>query len=69
MRLLLEQPRGACPSLRPPCSERGVRNNMIQLRKENTKRIIIEAREIKGFVCMEEVEGYCTLANDINAGG
>ena len=53
--LLLEQPRGACPSLRPPCSERGVRINMIQLRKQNTKRIIIEARENKGFVYTEEV--------------
>ena len=32
-------------------------------------RIIIEARENKGFVCTEEVWGYCTLTNDINAGG
>ena len=32
-------------------------------------RIIIEARENKGFVCAEEVWGYCTLTNEINAGG
>ena len=32
-------------------------------------RIIIEARENKGFVCTEEVWGYCTLTNEINAGG
>ena len=45
----------ACPALRPMCSERGVRLNMIQLPKQNTKRIIIEARENKGFVYTEEV--------------
>ena len=33
------------------------------------RTIIIEARENKGFVCTEEVWGYCTLANEINAGG
>ena len=55
MGLLLEQPRGPVPLSAPPCSQRGVRNNMIQLRKQNTKRIIIEARENKGFVCTEEV--------------
>ena len=32
-------------------------------------RIIIEARENKGFVCTEEVWGYCTLTNEIDAGG
>ena len=32
-------------------------------------RIIIEARENKGFVCTEEAWGYCTLTNEINAGG
>ena len=34
-------------------------------------RITIEARENKGlnFVCTEEVWGYCTLTNEINAGG
>ena len=32
-------------------------------------RIILEARENKGFVCTEEGWGYCTLANEINAGG
>ena len=69
MGLLLEQPRGPVPLSAPPCSEGGVRNNMIQLRKQNTKRIIIEARENKGFVCTEEVWGYCTLTNEINAGG
>ena len=37
------------------------------LRKK--KRIIIEARENKGFVCTEQVWGYCTLTNEINAGG
>ena len=42
---------------------------MIQLRKQNTKRIIVEAREIKGLVCPEDFWGYCTLINEINAGG
>ena len=37
MGLLLEQPRGPVPLSAPPCSEGGVRNNMIQLRKQNTK--------------------------------
>ena len=55
MGLLLEKPRGAVPLSAPPCSEQEVRNNMIQLRKQDTKRIIIEARENKGFVCTEEV--------------
>ena len=32
-------------------------------------RIIIEARENKGFVCTEEVGGYCTLTIEINEGG
>ena len=36
------------------------------LRKK--KGIIIEARESMGFVCTEEVWGYCTLTNEINAG-
>ena len=35
----------------------------------SAKRIIIEARENKGFVCTEEVWGYCTLTNEVNAGG
>ena len=43
MGLLLEQPRGAAPLSAPPCSERAVRNNMIQLRKQN-KRIIIDEK-------------------------
>ena len=37
------------------------------LRKK--KHIIIEARENKGFVCTEEVWGFCTLTNETNAGG
>ena len=32
--LLLERPQGACPSLHPPCSDRGVRIKKIQLRKQ-----------------------------------
>ena len=32
-------------------------------------RIIIEARDNKGFVCTEEVWDYCPLTNEINAGG
>ena len=32
--------------------------------------LFIEARENnKGFVCTKEVWGYCTLTNEINAGG
>ena len=69
MGLLLEQPRGLPLSPPPRAPSGGVRNNMIQLRKQNTKRIIIEAREKKGFVCTEEVWDYCTLTNEINAGG
>ena len=44
----------------PECMIPGTRLN---------SRIIIEARENKGFVCTEEVWGYCTLTNEINAGG
>ena len=32
-------------------------------------RIIIDGRENKSFVCTEEVWGYCTLTNEINAAG
>ena len=42
---------------------------MMQLRKQNATRIIIEARENMGFVYTEEVWGYCTLTYEINAGG
>ena len=38
--------RGVCPSFRPPYSERGMRINSIQLRKQNAKLSILEAREI-----------------------
>ena len=42
-----------------------------EVKKNNSTklRVIIEARENKGFVCTEEVWGYCTLTNEINAGG
>ena len=60
---------GALPLSPPPVPRAGGAHNMIQLRKQNTKRVIIEARENKVFVCTEEVWGYCTLTNEINAGG
>ena len=41
----------------------------LQDRGFRRKRIIIEAREKKGYVCTEEIWGYCTLTNEINAGG
>ena len=41
----------------------------IPVQIDTVKRVIIGARENKGFVCTEEVWGYCTLTNEINAGG
>ena len=43
MGLLLEQPRGPVLLSAPPCSEGGVRNNMIQLRKQNTKYVLYQS--------------------------
>ena len=47
-----------------------VLQQLVNLYQVATTRIIIEAREIKGFVhtYAEEVWGYCTLTNEINAG-
>ena len=67
--LLLEQPREAAPLSAPPCSERGVRNNMIQLRLAKYKAYYYRGTRKYGFrICTEEVWGYCMLTNEINAG-
>ena len=39
--LRFEQLHGACPTLHPRCSERGVRINMIQLRKQMQNMIFV----------------------------
>ena len=49
-------PGGSRPSLHPPfVPSGGVRTNIIQLRKQNAKRSIIEVRENVCFACTEEV--------------
>ena len=60
--LLLEQPQGACVSLHPPCSERGVRINKTQFRKE--MQIVILSKPEKMWVSHERKK----LTNKINAG-
>ena len=57
-------PWGGLPLSPPPCSERGVRTNIIQLRKQNAKRNIIEVRENMCFACTGEVNQSAVNQSD-----